>query len=200
MTITATTSTYPLSLHDALPISPGTIASFGVEQRFPFFGYNTLFNVSGNITKMKGNHTIKTGLFIEHTTRPAARSSSFNGNYSFNTDAQNPRNTNIGFANALLGAITEYTESDGHPSAHGQFFITEWFAQDSWRMKRNFTLDAGLRFYYMTPTQSQGDQVAAFEPALWNAAQAPMLYQPVNTAQGRRARDPRTGEILPPVY
>ena len=39
--------------------SPGTIASFGVEQRFPFFGYNTLFNVSGNITKIKGAHTIK---------------------------------------------------------------------------------------------------------------------------------------------
>ena len=175
-------------------------ASFGVEQRFPFFGYNTLFNVSGNFTKVKGAHTIKTGLFIEHTTRPAARSSSFNGNYSFNTDAQNPRNTNIGFANALLGAITEYTESDGHPSAHGQFFITEWFAQDSWRMKRNFTLDAGLRFYYMTPTQSEGDQVAAFEPALWSGARAPLLYQPVNTAQGRRARNPLTGEILPPVY
>ena len=175
-------------------------ASFGVEQRFPFFGYNTLFNVSGNITKVKGAHTIKTGLFIEHTTRPAARSSSFNGNYSFNTDNQNPRNTNIGFANALLGAITEYTESDGHPSAHGQFFITEWFVQDSWRVKRNFTLDAGLRFYYMTPTQSEGDEVAAFEPALWSGAQAPMLYQPVSTPQGRRARNPLTGEILPPVY
>ena len=27
--------------------------SFGIEQRFPFFGYNTLFNVSGNVTKLK---------------------------------------------------------------------------------------------------------------------------------------------------
>lgn len=180
--------------------SPGTIASFGVEQRFPFFGFNTLFNISGNITKVRGAHTIKTGLFIEHTTRPAARSSSFNGNYSFNNDSQNPRNTNVGYANALTGAITEYAESDGHPSAHGQFFITEWFAQDSWRVKRNFTLDAGLRFYYMTPTQSEGDKVAAFEPALWSGAQAPRLYQPVSTPQGRRARNPLTGEILPPVY
>ena len=31
-------------------------------------------------------------------------------------------------------------------------------------MKRNFTIDAGVRFYYLTPTQSEGDQVAAFEP------------------------------------
>ena len=143
---------------------------------------------------------MKAGLFVEHTTRPAARTSSFNGNFSFNTDAQNPRNTNVGFANALLGAITEYTESDGHPSAHGQFLITEWYAQDTWRVKRNLTLDAGVRFYYMTPTQSDGDQVAAFEPSEWSGAQAPRLYQPVTTAQGRRALNPLTGEILPPVY
>ena len=58
----------------------GTIASFGIEQRFPFFGYNTLFNVSSNITKLQGAHTMKAGLFVEHTTRPAARTSSFNGN------------------------------------------------------------------------------------------------------------------------
>ena len=42
--------------------------------------------------------------------------------------------------------------------------ITEWYAQDNWRVKRNFTMDAGVRFYYITPTQSEGDQVAAFGP------------------------------------
>jgi hypothetical protein len=177
-----------------------TYASFGVEQRFPFFGFNTLFNVSGNVTKLKGAHTLKTGIFVEHTTRPAARTSSFNGNFSFNTDGANPRNTNIGFANGLLGAISEYTESDGHPSAHGQFLITEWYAQDNWRVNRKLTLDAGVRFYYQTPTQSEGDKVAAFEPTEWTAGQAPRLYQPVTTADGRRARNPLTGDILPAVY
>jgi hypothetical protein len=179
---------------------PGNPLQFGVEQRFPFFGYNTLFNISGNLTKMSGAHTMKAGVFVEHTTRPAARTSSFNGTFSFNTDTQNPLNTNIGFANALIGAITEYTESDAHPSAHGEFFISEWYAQDTWRMKRNFTVDAGVRFYYMTPTRSDGDQVSAFEPGEWNRAQAPQLFQPITTAQGRRAVNPRTGEILPAVY
>ena len=179
---------------------PGTIASFGVEQRFPFFGYNTLFNVSGNLTKVTGAHTMKTGLFVEHTTRPAARTSSFNGNFSFNSDAANPLNTNVGFANGLLGAITEYTESDGHPSAHGLFLIAEWYAQDTWRVKSNFTVDAGVRFYFMTPTRSDGDKIAAFEPGQWTSGQAPRLYQPVTTAQGRRALNTITGEILPAVY
>lgn len=179
---------------------PGTIASFGVEQRFPFFGYNTIFIISGNVTKLKGAHSLKAGIFTERTTRPAARSSSFNGNVSFNSDGANPLNTNAGFANALLGVVQQYTESDGHPSAHGKFSITEWYAQDTWRMKRNFSLDAGVRFYYMTPTESHGDRVAQFEPTLFDAGRAPVLYRPISTPQGRRAVDPRTGAIVPLVY
>ena len=181
-------------------VNNNSIASFNSDNRWPFFGFNTLFNVSGNVTKVKGAHNIKTGLFVEHTTRPAQRASSYNGTISFNTDGSNPLNTNIGFANGLLGAITQYQESDGHPSAHGQFMNTEFYVQDNWKMKRNFTLDYGVRFYYITPTQSDGDDVAVFGPNDWVAGQAPKLYQPISTPQGRRAVNPLTGEILPLVY
>jgi carboxypeptidase family protein/TonB-dependent receptor-like protein len=179
---------------------PGTIGSFGYESRFGFYGFNTLFNVSGNLTKVKGSHNLKTGIFVEKTTRPAQRASSFNGTLSFNTDGSNPLNTNIGFANALLGAVTQYQESDAHPSAHGEFMNTEFYVQDNWRLKRNFTIDAGVRFYYMTPTRSQGDKVAQFLPDQYNASAAPQLFQPITTAQGRRSVNPVTGEIFPLVY
>jgi hypothetical protein len=179
---------------------PGSIASFQSDNRWPFFGFNTLFNVSGNITKLKGSHNIKTGLFVERTTRPAQRASTYNGTLTFNSDGSNPLNTNVGFANGLLGAITSYQESTGHPSAHGLFMNTEWYAQDNWRVKRNFTIDAGVRFYYITPTQTHGDQVAQFEPSLWASGQAPQLFQPALQGTTRVARNPRTGEIVPFVY
>ncbi len=178
----------------------GNAPSFGYEQRFGFFGFNTLWNFSGNMTKIKGTHNIKTGLFVEHTTRPAQRTSAFNGNVSFNADGSNPLNTNVGFANGLLGAISQYQESDAHPSAHGQFMNTEFYVQDNWRVKRNFTVDAGVRFYYVTPTQSEGDKVAQFEPGTWIAGQAPQLFQPITTSDGRRAVNPVTGQVFPLVY
>jgi hypothetical protein len=189
------------SFNGGIPSSNAVpIASFNVESRWPFFGYNELWNFSGNVTKIKGAHTMKAGLFVEHTTRPAQRSSQFNGNLIFNTDSQAPLNTNVGFANALIGAVTQYSESDGHPSAHGQFINTEFYVQDNWRLRRNFTLDVGVRFYYITPTQSEGDEIAAFNPNTWNASQAPTLFRPVSTPQGRRALNPLTNEIFPAVY
>jgi hypothetical protein len=178
----------------------GNIASFNVEGRWPFYGFNTLWNFSGNLTKIKGAHNLKTGLFVEHTTRPAQRSSTFNGSLSFNSDGSNPLNTNVGFANALLGIVTQYQESDAHPEAHGQFMNTEFYVQDNWRVRPNFTIDAGMRFYYLTPTQSEGDQVPVFNPNTWSAGAAPRLYGIVSTPQGRRAQNPVTGEILPFVY
>ena len=54
----------------------------------------------------------------------------------------------MGFANALLGAVTSYQESDAQPVGHGQFMNTEFYVQDNWRLKRTFTVDAGVRFYY----------------------------------------------------
>jgi hypothetical protein len=178
---------------------PGNVLALGVENRWPFYGYNTLWNVSTNITKASGSHTFKTGFFLEYTTRPAQRTSNFNGDFSFGTD--HPSNTNIGMANALLGSVSSYVESDGHPQAHGQFAITEWYAQDSWRLAKRFTVDAGIRFYYMQPTQSAGDEVAQFEPANWSAGAAPTLFRPVrNAANQRVAQDPLTGVYYPAVY
>ncbi|MEO8078654.1 MAG: carboxypeptidase regulatory-like domain-containing protein, partial [Acidobacteriota bacterium] len=65
---------------------PGSIASVQSDSRWPFYGFNTLFNISGNLTKVKGAHNMKTGLFVERTTRPAQRASSFNGSLRFNSD------------------------------------------------------------------------------------------------------------------
>lgn len=179
---------------------PGTIASIGVEQRFPFFGYNTLWNISGNLSKLKDSHSLKAGLFVEHTTRPAARTSSFNGTVSFNTDTLNPLNTNVGYANALLGAVQQYQESNAHPSAHGEFVNIEWYGQDTWRVKPRLTIDGGVRFYSIFPTRSQGDSVAMFDPTVWSAANAAQLIQPVTVGSSRMGRNPITGQILPAVY
>ena len=152
-----------------------------------------------NLTKVAGSHNMKAGLFFEYTTRPAARSSQFNGTFNFNRDTNNPLDTNHPFANALIGSVQSYSEATGHPIANAQFANVEWFVQDNWRVSKNLTIDAGVRFYKIGPTKSQGDDLAVFLPDQYNPAAAPALIQPVSTPQGRRGRNPITGEIVPAV-
>ena len=179
---------------------PGTIGFFQYERRFPYYGYNTLWNFAGNLTRVKRAHNIKAGVFVEHTTRPQRERSAFNGTISFNADASNPLNTNVGFANALLGAITSYQKADVQPEGYGQYVNTEFYVQDNWRATRRFTVDAGVRFYILTPTKNRGGKVAQFEPDAFNPAASPSLFQPTGTPQDRLAINPVTGEVVSRAY
>ncbi|MCW5962480.1 MAG: TonB-dependent receptor [Bryobacterales bacterium] len=169
-----------------------------IEQRFPFFGTNNIWNWSNNLSKIAGAHNMKFGLYVERTTRNAQRSAAFNGTFNFNRDVNNPLESNYAYSNALLGSVQTYTEATGHPQAHSRYLNVEWFAQDTWRVKSRFTIDAGLRFYFIQPTWSANDQLAAFDLASYNAGQQPQLIQPFRSPAGQRVgRDPITGELLP---
>jgi hypothetical protein len=169
-----------------------------IEQRFPFFGTNNIWNWSNNLSKIAGAHNMKFGIYVERTTRNAQRSAAFNGTFNFDRDLNNPLDTNYAYSNALLGTVQSYTEANGHPHAHSRYLNVEWFAQDTWRVNNRFTIDAGLRFYYIQPTWSAGDNLAAFDLASYDASQQPQLVQPYRTPGGQRmGRDPVTGAILP---
>jgi hypothetical protein len=175
------------------------LGSLGVEGRYPFFGENDIWNTSMNVTKVIGSHNLKAGIFFEYTTRPAARSSEFNGTFDFGRNTANPLDAAHPYANALLGSVNSYSESTLHPDADAQFSNVEWFIQDSWRIRPNLTIDGGIRFYRIGPTRSRGDQLAVFQPDTFDPAAAPLLIQPVSTPEGRRGLNPITGEILPAV-
>ena len=184
---------------NALPSTPGITFT----NRYPFTARNAVKNVAANLTHLRGAHNLKFGLFVERTSRPAQRASSFNGTYNFNGNASNPFDTNLGIANVVLGSLNSYTESTAHPFAEGRFNQVEFFAQDNWRINRKFTFDYGVRGVWMGPTFVAGQQVAYFDPQAWDPAKAPLLYLPVcsngaATCSGgtRVARNPVTGQQL----
>jgi hypothetical protein len=182
---------------NALPNTRG----IAISNRFPFNAKNIIWNYNASITKLMGSHNMKAGVFIEKTARPAPRASTFQGSYNFNGNAGNPFDANLGWANGLLGSINNYEESTAKPFAEGRYNQTEAFIQDNWRIRRNFTLDYGMRFYYIGPTFVADQDVAHFTPDGWSGAAAPVLFQPVcvtgaATCSGtaRVARNPLTGE------
>ncbi len=174
--------------------------TLGVEGRYPFFGENDIWNSSVNLTKVMGSHNMKVGLFYEYTTRPAARSTQFNGSFNFDRNTANPLDANHPYANALIGSVNSYSEATGHPDANARFRNVEWFIQDSWRVKPNFTIDAGIRFYRIGPTISAGDQLAVFDPEAYNLNAGAAVHPAGQHAAGpprpqpADRRDPAGGE------
>jgi len=165
-----------------------------VEQRYPFFGTNNIWNWSNNLSKVWNQHNLKFGIYVERTTRNAARGSAFNGTFNFNRNVNNPFDTNFAYSNALLGTVQNYTEANAKLDGHARYLNVEWFAQDTWKLTKRFTIDAGVRFYFIQPTWSAGDTLAAFDLAGYDRTRQPSLLQPFrNSAGARVARDPRTG-------
>ncbi|MGH9662735.1 MAG: carboxypeptidase regulatory-like domain-containing protein, partial [Bryobacteraceae bacterium] len=175
--------------------------NLGIEERFPFFGTNNIWNWSDNVTKISGRHNLKAGLYVERTTRNAARSTRFLGLFDFGRNVNNPFDANYAFANALIGSINNYQEADLHPHGHSRYRNVEWFVQDNWKVTRRFTLDVGVRFYLIQPNFSSGDQLSYFRPEDYNRAQSPRLIEPYRAtpAAVRQGRHPVTGEIVPEV-
>jgi hypothetical protein len=168
-----------------------------IEGRYPFFGTNNIWNWSDNLSVIRGEHNMKFGFYLEKTTRNAARSSSFNGTFNFNRDTNNPLDTNYAYSNAILGSVQSYTESTNHPHGHSRYVNLEWFAQDSWKVSRRVTIDAGVRFYFIQPSWSAGDELAYFDAGLYDRAKQPRLIQPFRNAAGVRVgRDPVSGQEL----
>jgi hypothetical protein len=69
----------------------------------PFVNYNTVINISDNLTRIVGSHAIKTGVFLERSRKNQSSFGNNNGFYNFGDTTANPFDTGFGFANAATG-------------------------------------------------------------------------------------------------
>jgi len=173
-----------------------------IDQRYPYFGPDTIWDYIDNYSQTIGQHNLKFGIYVEHSSTNKQLSTFFNGAAAFDRDVNNPLDTGYAFSNALIGTVDNYTESSQHPVGHARDNNVEWYAQDVWRAARHFTIEAGVRFYWLAPAISAGSKLASFDPGTYNAALQPPLIQPyINPANGSRVgKDPVTGQLLPAVY
>ncbi|MEO5923928.1 MAG: TonB-dependent receptor [Bryobacteraceae bacterium] len=139
----------------------GTPGQSGNAERRP--------SMTQTVTWVHGNHTVKAGGDFRQDMLPNFGFGGTNGNYTFtgNGITWNPAlintvgfngNSNIGFtfANFLLGSVR--TASLNVPALYRRS-KQQWgtFIQDSWRVRRNLTVDLGLRWDYGTyPKEDYG--------------------------------------------
>jgi hypothetical protein len=196
---------YPNSVqHDFIPqISfNGTritaSSGFGTNAA-PFKAINDNIDIVDNLTKVWGSHIIKAGIYLQRSSKDQSTFASFNGNYNFGDNPSNPYDTGFGFSNALLGVFNTFSQASNYAAGLYRYWNEEQFVQDTWKIRRNVTLDYGLRVAWYQPQYDTKLQTSTFVPSLYNPAKAPRLYQPaINPANGQRAAfDPVANTYLP---
>ena len=159
----------------------------------PLWWQNRILSFTDNVSKIHGTHTFKMGIYYEHATGVTNQFTSNHGSISFNTDGNNPLDSNNAYGNALLGNYDTYSEATAAPAGHYLFTNTEWYFQDTWKLRRNLTLDYGVRFYHDPPQYDEQGQLSSFSPAQWKPAAAPVLLRPASVNGKNVAIDPTSG-------
>jgi hypothetical protein len=147
--------------------------------RGPFANVNQTYDFIANLNKIWGAHTAKFGFYMQHSYKAQTNFASFNTATNFTNSTSNPYDTGFGYANAAIGVYNSFTQASKYAQPQYVYNNIEWFAQDNWKVNSKLTIDAGIRFYYMTPQWDQLKLTSTFLPDKWTASAAPRLYQPV---------------------
>ncbi len=156
-------------------------ATFNAGQEFSIAYKNQV--VRDVLTATVGNHILKFGgeVSFERKNENLGASATTQGSFSF-TGAQtrgtsggiNLTQTGVAPADFLLGRAFSYSETERDPTVNLSFGRREFFAQDTWKIRPNITLDYGVRYQYFAPVVDDDDRLASFDPFLYSAANAPV--------------------------
>lgn len=130
----------------------------------PIFAYNDSFSVTDNLSKVAGTHTLKFGALIEQGNKRQ--------NFQGDPDSQgligfnnwNGTGTGNDFADLLVGQLTDVGHGTQPPVGNYRFYNYEFYGQDSWKIRPNFTLEYGLRATHMTINKERKGFDIIFSP------------------------------------
>ena len=126
----------------------------------PFFvaQVNNTYQASDNYSKVIGTHTLKMGGQYTRFRVKQLPNLVANGTFSFFGSGQ--QTTGSDFADFLLG-LPDFYSQQSSPAFYERSSIAGVFAQDSWRIRPNLTLNYGLRWDYIGYWSEQWNQTTA---------------------------------------
>jgi hypothetical protein len=157
----------------------------------PYANHEDLYALQDNISKVHGNHLFKAGVYYSTNAKiedgaggsdqPAFNYS--NGGLNLCPAATPNCTTNNGFpvgvglgnqlANLLLpGQVYVTTEKNVNATALVHWHDFEWYLGDSWKIRRNVTINYGFRWSFLREPYSGDNNWASFSLAAWSPSRA----------------------------
>ncbi|HUJ30297.1 MAG TPA: carboxypeptidase regulatory-like domain-containing protein [Candidatus Acidoferrum sp.] len=143
-------------------VNGGFVIGNNYEGELPQVG-NT-FQWTDNLTKIFGGHTVKFGGDVRRQRFDQFLYFEVNGNYAI-TNANNADQigSDDAYPNYFLGAVNVYQQGSAQAEdlRNTALYL---FAQDSYKLKPNLTLNYGLRWELNTPYYDLGNRMQTFRP------------------------------------
>ena len=148
-------------------VSGGFVIGNNFEGQLPQFG-NT-YQLADNLSHVAGSHTLKFGVDFRRQQFNQMLFYNVDGNFSFLGGGRNDPaladangNENL-LPNYLLGLPDAYSQgsAQGEEVRSSSIYL---YAQDSWRVRPNFTWNYGIRWELNTPLHDRSNRLQTFRP------------------------------------
>jgi hypothetical protein len=146
------------------PFTPAGKNSFGKLSQTP--------QISDNVSKIIGAHTLKAGVYWDYARNyqtSGSLSSGVQGAANFDVWGPSTINTGNYLANFVTARITGFSQDNAEAVQDMKYSQYSFFFNDQWKASRRLTLTGGLRFEHMgnwIPNNNYG--VAVWDPAAYN--------------------------------
>jgi hypothetical protein len=126
----------------------------------PQFQTSQVYQFAENLTWIRGNHNLKFGFEKRRDLVTYIDLRSLNGELGFNDG----RYTGFGLGDFLLGLSSTQRLTLFHQP---DLYTDGWqvYAQDSWRMSNQLTVNLGIRYEYFTPLADRNNLLTNIDPA-----------------------------------
>ena len=132
---------------------PGGLLSFGNPAAFPQGRADTTFQYSDVFSLFRSGHALKFGVEVRRFQ---------NNNVNTATRGQIEFTDLAAFRD---GSVRRFTKPTGDVSPALRVTAFNWFVQDDWKLRRNFTLSLGLRYEFNGVPSEVHDRLTVFDPA-----------------------------------
>ncbi len=131
-------------------------------------------NISDNVTKILGNHTLKAGVYWDF-----ARNNQTGGGLNISTQGAiefenwGAHSTGNPLADMVTGRPTQFGQMQDAPVTDFKYYQYSFYLNDQWKATRRLTLTLGMRFDHMGNWfPSDGPGLAVWNQALYNNTSA----------------------------
>jgi hypothetical protein len=164
----------------ASPYLPGVIPNWGggVSNLWSaandMFAHNDALQFSNKLTKIAGAHGLKFGVSVERLQKQQNFQNDEEGQLVF-APGWTAGTTGNAVGDIFGGVISQMTQGTRIDRGEYRMWNYDFFAQDSWKVRPNVTLEFGVRAGYWTNNEELNGLGGVFDPSIYDPTQGQFL-------------------------